>query len=225
VTLFADRRDAGRRLGEYIKACAPHYSKSSDEIVLALPRGGVPVGYEVARALALPMDVYVVRKLGVPWHKELAMGAVASGGTYVLDETTLKIAGVTYDQLNATLERELAELKRRELVYRGDRPEPELAGKSAILVDDGLATGASMYSAVAALRRRKPAHIAIAVPVAPASTCLELHYQVERVLCPYQLECFGAVGLYYVNFAQVGDDEVRRLLDQADRERRESKVA
>ncbi|MGB8907561.1 MAG: phosphoribosyltransferase [Candidatus Cybelea sp.] len=225
MALFANRRDAGRRLGEYIKAFAPNYLRNCDALVLALPRGGVPVGYEVARALALPMDVYVVRKLGVPWHQELAMGAVASGGTYVIDEATVNMAGVTYDHLQATLARELAELERREIVYRGDRPEPDLLGKSVILVDDGLATGASMYSAIAALRRRKPANIAIAVPVAPANTCLELQYHADRVLCPYQLERFGAVGLYYVDFEQVGDDEVRRLLDQAERERRESKVA
>ena len=216
--LFADRRDAGRRLGEYIEDRAPEYIGDPNVVVLALPRGGVPVGYEVAKALDASLDVYAVRKLGVPWHEEVAMGAVASGGTCVIDDATVRLAGITPDQLEGVLAREIAELKRREIVYRGDRREPDLAGKSVIVVDDGLATGASMYSAIAALRRRGPAAIAVGVPVASADAYRRMQVHADRVLCPYPLETFGAVGYYYANFAQVSDDEVRRLLDRAERE-------
>ncbi len=215
MILFSDRADAGRQLGEYLR----DYRRGYDVIVLALPRGGVPVGYEVAKALAAPLDVYVVRKLGVPWHPELAMGAVASGGTYVVDEATIEIARVTDEEFEATLLRELAELKRRESVYRDGRPEPDLSGKRVIVVDDGLATGASMYSAVAALRRREPAEIAVAIPVAPVDACAALEHHADRVFCPHRFEHFGAVGLYYADFSQVGDDDVRRVLNQAARDR------
>jgi predicted phosphoribosyltransferase len=211
MALFSDRADAGRRLAEYLRG----YAQGRDVIVLALPRGGVPVAYEIAKALAAPLDVYVVRKLGVPWHPELAMGAVASGGTYVVDEATIQMAGVTDEEFEATLLRELAELNRRESAYRDGRPEPDLTGKSVILVDDGLATGASMYSAVSALRQREPAEIAVAVPVAPADTCAALEQRADRVFCPHRLQRFGAVGFYYADFTQVGDDEVRRLLKAA----------
>ncbi|MGC1380853.1 MAG: phosphoribosyltransferase [Candidatus Baltobacteraceae bacterium] len=221
MSLFFDRADAGRRLA----ASLVEYASQRDPFVLALPRGGVPVGYEVARALNAPLDVYVVRKLGVPGHEELAMGAVAADGSYVVDESTIDAAGITYEAFAATLTRELAELKRREIAYRGDRPEPNLAGKTAILVDDGLATGASMYSAIAALRQRRPAEIAVAVPVAPADTCVALQRIADRVFCPNQPAYFGAVGLYYQNFAQVDDEEVRRLLARAEAERKRWKVA
>jgi len=221
MALFFDRADAGRQLA----ACLLEYARGRDPIVLALPRGGVPVAYEVAKALAAPLDVCVVRKLGVPGHEEVAMGAVASNGGYVIDESTLDVAGVTREAFNATLAREFAELKRREIAYRGERPEPSLAGKTVILVDDGLATGASMYAAATALRERDPAAIAVAVPVAPAETCGALRQVADRVICPNQPVYFGAVGLYYANFAQVGDDEVRRLLARADAERKQWKVA
>jgi predicted phosphoribosyltransferase len=221
MTLFYDRADAGRRLAERLAG----FAKNRDTIVLALPRGGVPVGYEIASALAVPLDVYIVRKLGVPGHEELAMGAVAADGSYVIDESTIAMVGVTREEFQATLARELAELKRRMIAYRDDRPEPDLTGRTVILVDDGLATGASMYSAVVALRQRKPAEIAVAVPVAPAETCRSLQHYADRVFCPYQLEHFGAVGLYYANFAQVSDDEVRRLLNKAENERKSCKVA
>ena len=153
------------------------------------------------------------------------MGAVASDGSYVIDEATIDIAGVTRKEFQATLMRELAELRRREVAYRDDRPEPNLCGRTVILVDDGLATGASMYSAVAALRQRKPAQIAVAVPVAPADTCRSLEHVADRVFCPNQPIYFGAVGLYYANFAQVSDQEVRHLLNQAQRKREPWKVA
>jgi len=211
VSLYRDRADAGRRLaGELVE-----YARGREPIVLALPRGGVPIGYEVANALGAPLDVYIVRKLGVPGREELAMGAVASDGSYVVDEATVAASGVTRGQFQTTLARELAELRRREAAYRGKRPEPSLKGKDVILVDDGLATGASMYSAIAALRQRGPAEIAVAVPVAPAQACRTLGRYADRVFCPHQPEDFGAVGYYYEDFAQVGDDEVRRLLERA----------
>lgn len=221
MALFYDRADAGRQLATYLI----EYAQGRDPIVLALPRGGVPVGYEVAEALGAPLDVYIVRKLGVPGHEELAMGAVASDGSYVIDEATIDIAGVTRKEFQATLRHELAELRRREVAYRDDRPEPNLSSRTVILVDDGLATGASMYSAVAALRQRKPAQVAVAVPVAPADTCRSLEHVADRVFCPNQPIYFGAVGLYYANFAQVSDQEVRHLLNQAQRKREPWKVA
>ncbi len=211
MSLYRDRADAGRRLA----AGLTEYARGREPIVLALPRGGVPVGYEVAKALGVPLDVYIVRKLGVPGREELAMGAVASDGSYVVDEATVAASGVTRAQFQTTLARELAEVRRRETAYRGKRPEPSLPGKNIILVDDGLATGASIYSAIAALRQRGPAEIAVAVPVAPAHACRTLERYADRVFCPHQPEDFGAVGYYYENFAQVGDDEVRRLLERA----------
>ena len=208
---YHDRADAGRRLAQDLAG----YARERTPLVLALPRGGVPVGYEVAKALNAPLDVYVVRKLGVPGHEELAMGAVATDGSYVADEATIGAAGVTREQFDATLARELAELRRREAAYRGDRPEPALTGKSIILVDDGLATGASMYAALTALRRLEPAEIAVAVPVAPSETCRLLLRYADSVFCPHQPEHFGAVGYYYENFTQLQDDDVRRLLELA----------
>jgi putative phosphoribosyl transferase len=221
MALFFDRTDAGRQLARYVV----EYARNRDAIVLALPRGGVPVGYEVAKALAAPLDVYIVRKLGVPGHQEHAMGAVASDGSYVIDESTIDLAGVTPEAFRATLARELAELKRREAAYRDDRPEPDLSGKTVILVDDGLATGASMFSAVAALRQRNPAEIVVAVPVAPPDTCRSLQQVADAVICPNQPSYFGSVGFYYANFAQVADDEVRDLLNRAEGELRRWKVA
>jgi putative phosphoribosyl transferase len=221
MALFYDRADAGRQLAAHLMP----YATKRNLIVLALPRGGVPVGYEVAKALNAPLDVYTVRKLGVPGHEEVAMGAVASDGTYVIDEATVDVAGVTLEQFQAELVHEFAELKRREIAYRDDLPEPNLSGKTVILIDDGLATGSSMYSAVAALRQRKPAEIVVAVPVAPPDTCRSLQQVADRVVCPNGPEYFGAVGLYYVNFTQVSDEEVRRLLNRANQEHRPWKVA
>jgi putative phosphoribosyl transferase len=209
--LFHDRADAGRRLASALGS----YKERRDVIVLALPRGGVPVGYEIATALRVPLDVYAVRKLGVPGHEELAMGAIASDGSYVIDEATINMAGVTREEFRAELDHEFAELKRRERAYRDDRPEPNLERKAVIVVDDGLATGSSMYAAVEALRHRNPAEIVVAVPVAPAETCRSLQRVADRVVCPHQPHYFGAVGLYYADFAQIGDEEVRRLLSLA----------
>ena len=219
--LFRDRRDAGRQLAERLAG----YAGKHDVVVLALPRGGVPVAYEIARALKAPLDVYTVRKLGVPGHEELAMGAVASDGSYVVDEGIVDGAGVTSQQFQAELVHEYAELKRREAAYRDDRAELDLRDTCAIVVDDGLATGASMQSAVRALRQRKPAEIVVAVPVGAQESCRALSLVADRVVCPNQPEHFGAVGFYYADFSQVEDDDVRRLLHEAERNIESWKVA
>jgi predicted phosphoribosyltransferase len=208
MALFQDRSDAGRQLARHLR----HYSLDPNAIVLALPRGGVPVAYEIAMELKLSLDVYVVRKLGVPWHDELAMGAVAADGSCVVDQRIVESAGIGFAEFRQTLERELNELRRRESVYRDDRPRPDLERKSVIVVDDGLATGASMYSAVTALRRRNPAEIIVAVPVAPDDTVRFLERSADSVVCPHRPQPFGAVGTYYQNFTQTTDSEVRRLL-------------
>ena len=211
MALLHDRAEAGQQLAE----CLHDYAGDSDTIVLALPRGGVPIGYEVAHALHLQLDVYVVRKLGVPGHEELAMGAIASDGSYVVDPVTLEMAQVNSEVLEATLQREAAELRRRAETYRGDRPEPRLAGRRVILVDDGLATGASMFAAVRAIRARDPAAIIAAVPVAPAETSEWLRGVTDRLVCPHEFQHFGAVGLHYDDFAEVSDEEVCSLLARA----------
>jgi predicted phosphoribosyltransferase len=215
MQLFADRADAGRQLadllGEYM--CDPNV------IVLALPRGGVPIGYQIARRLGVPLDVYVVRKLGVPGHEELAMGALASDRTCVVDEELIASLGISAAALEGVVRREIEELKRREALYRDDRPEPDIAGKTVIVVDDGLATGSTMRAAATALRRRNPAAIVTAVPVAAPRTCASLRSLVDRVVCARTPEPFHAVGLYYRNFEQTSDDEVRQLLTEAAAER------
>jgi putative phosphoribosyl transferase len=215
MQLFADRADAGRQLAGLLAA----YADRPDVIVLALPRGGVPIGYEVARRLHVPLDLYVVRKLGVPGHEELAMGALASDGTCVVDEELIESLGIDEDALQAVVEREMGELRRRQLAYRDERTEPAVAGKTVIVVDDGLATGATMRAAATALRTRDPAGIVAAVPVAAPRTCASLANVVDRVVCVYTPEPFHAVGLYYQNFEQTSDDEVRRLLAAAAAER------
>ncbi len=210
---FTDRAAAGRQLAERLR----EYAGRRDLLVLALPRGGVPVGYEVAKALDAPLDVYIVRKLGVPGHEEVAMGAVASDGSYVVDGGMIDACGVSLKDFQVELVHEFGELKRREVAYRDDRPEPDPFGKTVIVVDDGLATGASMYSAVSALRQREPAAIVVAVPVAPPETCRSLERVADRVVCPNQPEPFGAVGYYYADFRQLHDEDVRRLLELAQR--------
>ena len=221
MPLYRDRADAGKQLASQLIA----YARSHNPIVLALPRGGVPVGYEVAKALGAPLDVYIVRKIGVPGYEELAMGAVAADGSYVVDASTIESLGIDPRPLSRRTRRELAELKRREAAYRDGRPEPELAGRSVIVVDDGLATGASMYSAIAALRQRKPADIAVAVPVAPWKRAGCSRRWRTDVFCPHQPAYFGSVGFYYDDFRQVGDDEVRELLARAARQGATWKVA
>ena len=211
MRLFADRADAGRQLA----AGLAEYARQESTVVLALPRGGVPVGVEVATSLDAPLDVYVVRKLGVPGREELAMGALAGDGTCVVDEELVESLGVTPQELDAAVARESAEIARRERAYRNARPAPELAGKTVIVVDDGLATGATMRAAAIALRRHKPAKLVVAVPVAAPRTCASLAQEVDRVVCAFTPEPFHAVGLYYENFDQIGDDEVRQLLAQA----------
>jgi predicted phosphoribosyltransferase len=208
---FADRRDAGRELAVRLS----RYRDRDDVVVLGLPRGGVPVAFEVARALVAPLDAFVVRKLGVPWHPELAMGALASGGVRVLNEEVIDALGVDEGTLDQVTEREQRELDRRELRYRGERAPLEVTGRTAMVVDDGLATGATMRAAVAALRRRDSAAIVIGVPVAASITCAELACTVEEVVCGRTPEPFTAVGAWYRDFSPTSDDEVRRLLERA----------
>ena len=208
---FRDRTHAGKELARLLGA----YAGRPGVLVLALPRGGVPVGYEVARALGAPLDVFVVRKLGVPGHEELAMGAIASGGVVIMSPDIVESYGVTDAQLDAVTEAERRELERRERRYRGDRPAPGIAGRTVILVDDGLATGSTMRAAVAALRQERPAEIIVAVPVAASETCELLRAEVDSVVCSATPEPFYAVGLWYDDFSQTTDDEVHLLLDRA----------
>ena len=208
---FRDRRAAGRRLAEQLRA----YAHRPDVIVLALPRGGVPVGYEVATALGVPLDVFVVRKLGLPWHEELAMGAIASGGVRVLDRDLMRVARVSEEQLQRVIDAEQTELERRERRYRGDRPFPDVHGNTVILVDDGLATGATMRAAVAALRAEGPKKIVVAVPVAAPTTCDAFRDVADDIVCAVTPEPFRAVGLWYDDFSQTTDDEVHQLLDES----------
>jgi len=211
MPLFTDRADAGRRVAGALEA----YADNPDVVVLALPRGGVPIGYEVASRLHAPLDLYLVRKLGVPGHEELAMGALASDGTCVVDDdliVSLHIDDATVDEV---IQREIAELRRREAAYRQSRPAVDIGGKIVIVVDDGLATGATMRAAAMALRAQHPVAIVAAVPVAAPRTCASLQRVVDRVVCVYTPEPFHAVGLYYHNFEQTSDDEVRRLLSQS----------
>jgi putative phosphoribosyl transferase len=205
---FRDRAEAGRALAHALS----RYAGRDDVVVLALPRGGVPVGYEVAKELGAPLDVFLVRKLGVPGHEELAMGAIATGGVLVLDERVLRWLGINEDQIQKTLARELDELRRREATYRDGRPLPDLKGKTVILVDDGLATGASMQAAAGAVRRHEPARIVVAVPVASRATCDRFRDEVDEVVCAVTPEPFYAVGNWYEDFSQTSDDEVRELL-------------
>jgi putative phosphoribosyl transferase len=208
---FRDRSEAGR----YLARALAGYAGRDDVIVLALPRGGVPVGYELAKALGAPLDVFVVRKLGVPGHEEFAMGAIASGGLIVLDEGVVRRLGINREQIEQVVARELRELGRREAAYRGDRAPTELQGKTVILVDDGLATGATMRAAALAVQQRNPARVVVAVPVAAPETCDEFRGDVDEVVCAVTPEPFYAVGLWYEDFSQTTDEEVRELLDRA----------
>lgn len=192
-----------------------HCAGRPDVVVFALPRGGVPVAYEVAQALRTPLDVFVVRKLGLPGHEELAMGAVATGGVRVLNEQVVRGLGIPEYVIEAVANRELQELERRERVYRGDRPPANVRGKTVILVDDGLATGSTMLAAVQALGKLGPGRIVVAVPVASPDTCTLLKEYVDETVCAATPEPFYAVGLWYRDFSQTSDGEVRELLERS----------
>lgn len=211
---FRDRHDAGRRLADTLA----DYAHRPDVVVLGLPRGGVPVAFEVARALHAPLDVFVVRKLGVPGHEELAMGAVAGGRTQVVDTQLVKTLGLDEETVAASGGAEQRELERQERLYREDRPPLEVSGKTALLVDDGLATGWTMRAAVQALRTMGPSEVVVAVPVAPPETCRQLAAVADRVVCAHTPERFHAVGVWYERFGQTTDDEVIELLARARQE-------
>ncbi|AKF82190.1 phosphoribosyl transferase [Myxococcus fulvus 124B02] len=205
---FQDRSTAGRALARLLS----HHAHRPDTRVLALPRGGVPVAYEVARALGAPLDVFIVRKLGTPGHEELAMGAIATGGTRVLNPEVIDELGITSAQLDAVTAQETRELQRREVSYRQGRPALDVHGFDVILVDDGLATGSTMRAAVAALRLQHPSRITVAVPVAPPDTCEALAPLVDEMVCARTPRPFDAVGLWYRHFDQTSDEEVQDLL-------------
>ncbi len=209
---YPDRRSAGQVLAARLSHCA----NVPGALVLALPRGGVPVAHEVARELGLPLDVFIVRKLGVPGHEELAMGAIASGGVRVLNRQVIDDLGLPEEAIEAVTAAELTELQRRERLYRAQRPPPDLPGRTVILVDDGLATGSTMRAAVAAVREQGAARVIVAVPVAPPDTCDMLAGQADEVNCPLRPHDFEAVGQWYEDFAQTTDEEVRALLEARD---------
>ena len=214
--IYRDRSEAGRRLAAQLRG----YANRSDVLVLALPRGGVPVAYEVAKALRAPLDIFLVRKLGVPGHEELAMGAIATGGVRVLNEDVMRYISITDAAIDAVAAKEQRELERREQLYRGDRPAPDVRGKTVLLVDDGLATGSTMRAAAAALRQQQPARIVVAVPVSAVQTCDEYRMGVDEIVCAITPEPFHAVGMWYADFSQTTDEEVRELLARAADEHR-----
>lgn len=205
---FRDRREAGRELARSLQK----YAGRNDLIVLALPRGGVPVAYEVAEALGAPLDVFLVRKLGTPGHAELAMGAIASGGVRVLNDDVVQWLGIRPDQIDAVAAREQVELERREREYKEGRPSPALANRIVVLIDDGLATGSSMRAAVQAVKQQSPAKVVVAVPVGARDTCEQLNALADEVVCARTPVPFSAVGQWYLDFSQTTDDEVRTLL-------------
>jgi predicted phosphoribosyltransferase len=209
--LFRDRVEAGRRLASELAS----YANRPGVLVLALPRGGVPVANEVARSLRAPLDVFLVRKLGVPGHEELAMGAIASGGVRVLNDEVVRVLDIAPKLIDVVAAAERRELERRERAYRDDRPAPDIRGRTIILIDDGLATGTTMRAAVAALRKQGPARIVVAVPVGSADTCAELQGEADEVICAAMPEPFHAVALWYGDFTQTTDEEVREVLHRA----------
>lgn len=209
--MFRDRTDAGRSLAARLQA----YKDRPDVVVLALPRGGVPVGFEIARELHIPLDIFLVRKLGVPGQEELAFGAIASGGTQVLDHELIAAIGLRAQEMEQIVAREQRELNRREQAYREGRSRVDVQGRTVILVDDGLATGASMLAAIRALRAAHPAQIVVAVPVAAAATCERIRREANEIVCAETPEPFWSVGTWYADFNQTSDDEVRRLLAHA----------
>jgi putative phosphoribosyl transferase len=209
--LFQNRRHAGRTLARRLDA----YAGRDDVLILALPRGGVPVAYEVAEALGAPLDVFLVRKLGVPGHEELAMGAIASGGVRVLNAALVAQFRIPGSEIEAVTHQEEQELRRRERYYRGHHPPLDVRERTVILVDDGLATGSSMRAAIAAVRRLGPRRVVVAVPVAPPATCRELAALADEVISAATPEPFLSVGRFYQDFEQTGDEEVKELLDRA----------
>lgn len=206
--LFADRKEAGRALAARLRK----YAGPNDVLVLALPRGGVPVAFEVAEALGAPFDLFLVRKLGTPGHRELAMGAIASGGVRVLNTDVVDWYGITPDAIDAVAREEQQELERRESAYREGRPPAEVEGRIVILVDDGLATGSSMRAAVHAVKQRNPSKVIVAVPVGAPDTCEDLATIADEVVCARTPQPFSAVGQWYLDFSQTTDEEVRQLL-------------
>jgi|SRR5208283_3942692 len=213
ATTFRDRSHAGQILAGFLR----EYQGDSDALVLALPRGGVPVAFEVSQYLRVPLDIIVVRKLGVPGHEELAMGAIASGGVRVLNDDVIHHLAISPGIIDTVAGNESREIERRDLEYRGDRPRPDLRGRVVILVDDGLATGSTMKAAVMAVRKQGPKSIVVAVPVASASTCEEFQDIADRMVCANMPEAFSAVSNWYDDFSQTSDDEVRSLLALAPR--------
>jgi putative phosphoribosyl transferase len=218
--LYKNRTAAGQFLAEELAA----YANRPDVLVLALPRGGVPVAFEVAKALNAPLDVFVVRKLGVPDQPELAMGAIASGGVRVLNQDIVRSLRLTETEISREEAKQRQELERRERLYRGNRPFPVIRGHTVIVVDDGLATGATMRAAIMALLTQQPARLVVAVPVAAPQTCQELESEVDEVVCAVTPTPFYSVGLWYENFPQTSDEEVRSLLEKAAKRERESAI-
>lgn len=211
--IYRDRSDAGRHLA----ASLAHHAGDASLLVLGLPRGGVPVAAEVADALGAPLDVYVVRKLGVPGQRELAMGAIGSGGVRVMNDRVLRAAGVPAEAIEEVIGEEERELERRELALRGERPPPEVEGQMIVLVDDGIATGSTMRAAIAALQARGAAKLVVAVPIAASETCAELAEEVDEVVCAATPDPVRAISIWYENFEQTTDAEVRELVERAAR--------
>lgn len=209
--MFRDRAEAGHLLAEKLEK----YADRDDVLVLALPRGGVPVGFEVAKVLRAPLDIFVVRKLGVPGHEELAMGAIATGNVRVINHEVCGSLHIREQVIEEVATRERAELERREQAYRGSRPAPEIAGRIVILVDDGIATGSTMRAAVAAVREQSPSRVVVAVPTAADSSCRQFETIADEVVAVIRPERFFAVGEWYENFSQTSDEEVRALLNRA----------
>jgi len=208
---FLDRTDAGQVLARGLQ----QYKNQPDVLILGLPRGGVPVAYEVARELNAPLDVFVVRKLGVPGHEELGMGAIATGGVRILHEGIVREVGISPETIDAVSAREQAELERRERLYRGDRPAPTIKGRTVVIIDDGLATGSTMKAAIQAVRQQDPRRLIVAVPTAPSETCEQLKGSADEVVCPLTPDPFFAVGGSYADFTQITDEEVRELIASA----------
>jgi putative phosphoribosyl transferase len=211
MMIFKNRADAGRKLA----ARLTRYADREDVLVLALPRGGVPVAYEVAKELKAPLDVFLVRKLGVPGHEELAMGAIASGGVRVVNQELVNYLGIPDEVIDAIAAVEQRELERRAVAYRDDRPPPEIKDRVVILIDDGLATGSTMRAAIASLRLQKPRRIVVAVPVSSPEACDEFRGEVDEIVCAVTPQHFQGVGLWYEDFSQTSDEEVRELLKRA----------